>query len=147
MKKKYFLTILIIIAIICFGIFYYLTEYNTIDVKDVKITENGNDSYEVSFILISKVNFDLLDCGCSLFDVNGNYIGYGEYILENINQENNTLQVKCNASISDEILSNNTNVTPEKLKIIIYDELFNSDLKDERGNFKQKPVFSTTIDI
>ena len=117
---------------------------DSINIDNVVVVQNSNESYSISYELTKNKKYNFLDCECSLLSENGSYMGYGKTILDNSSNESN-LNIVCNATLDSNFSSSNE--TPKKIKIYIFDEEFNSNLKDEKGYFAQKPIYSKTISL
>lgn len=145
MKTKYLLIGIIIAIIIIGGLYFYMNNMNKIYAENVVITEIGNGTYEIDYTVNVNKEYNVLDCGCSLVDENKSFLGYGENILTNVKP--GKINLKCNASLDENFVNNTTTTQPNKILIHIYDEKFNSNLKDKNGNFQQIPIYSETVSV
>ena len=119
--------------------------HDEITIDNLVIKETTNTTYEIKYNLHTNKEYNILDCECSLLNKKGEYLGYGKNIFENVKPDNNLI-VTCKATIKEN-QKDIKDLTPSKIKINIYDQKFDSTLKNQDGTFIQQPIFSKTIEI
>lgn len=134
-----------IVVIVFMILFMYIGTtmfYSTgLGITDFKLEENNsNDAqYELSYILRSVRSFDYIDCEYAIISDDGQKIGTGSTIMENITDGSFT--------INETINKTDTSKKAKSVEIKIYTEKFNPELKNPDGTPSQKVFFEQTMDV
>lgn len=134
-----------IVVIIVMVLFMYIgyTMYNNtgLGITDFKLEENSSDNnqYKLSYILRSVRSFEYIDCEYTILSEDGQPIGTGSTIMENITDGSFT--------INETINKTDASKTAKKVEIKIYTEKFNPELKNSNGTSSQKVFFEQTMDV
>ena len=134
--------IVVIIVMVAF-MYIGLTMYNNtgLGITDFKLEENNSDhnQYELSYILRSVRSFEYIDCEYVLISEDGQQIGTGSTIMQNITDGSFTINETINKTDSSK--------AAKKVEIKIYKEKFNPELKNSDGSPSQKAFFEQTMDV
>jgi len=168
MNKKTIAISIIGLLIIAAAIYIYI-DNSKITVENVKVVSKVNESnptlYELSYDLNLDKHYDIIDCEYALLSEKGDYLGYGKTFLNNSKSGkihiNEYVSVTRNSkgelnsyTFNNSSDSNSYNFTdinefpkPAKIQIRVYDQKFNINLKNDKGEFTQNPLFGKNFDI
>ena len=133
-----FITAVLLIA------FTLIVLYNNagVDVVNPRIITNtaeNNTSYELNYSLAAGGNFEVLDCECAYYTSDDKYIGNSSTVLDD---------VKIGGiPVTEKINMENSNMTPQKVKISIFKQKLSPDEKLGNGTYAVDAFYEKTFDI
>ena len=138
--------IVIVITVLAALSLFFTFDHSGLTTMDVSMEKSNydDDTYELTYVLMSSRTYNELDCRFVLYDANDNVITFGGTFLGLTHE--GSFNINETITISHET---NENITfnPKRVEIDVYDEKFDSNLRNEDGSYSQKPIYNKTHEI